>query len=327
VLRATVPYSALEAFEADNRSRMFYRVSNLQGELVSGFGDLPFWRGEIPAAAALRGAGRLLRRPLPRRSRARGRAAAAGGQRHRPRHGRGAGGRDAGAAARAGARDPGRHLWQQAAAGRGDRPGGGVVVQRATRPVRRLSARLQARPEATSRRCPHPDAPRELLPLVDATNEVMAGWPSCWTTRSASCATPRTSCARRWRCSRRRCSRRCAATSSRGRRCWKSTPPSTAPPCWPTRCCRWPRWNSCAQQATAGARPGRHRARDGAGPVAAGGRRDLDFDIATQPAPVRAHEWMLRELTRNLLHNAIRHSPAGGHAVGARAWPTAAGRR
>ena len=29
-------------------------------------------------------------------------------------------------------------------------------------------------------------------------------------------------------------------------------------------------------------------------------------------APVRAHEWMLRELTRNLLHNAIKHSPAGG---------------
>ena len=40
--------------------------------------------------------------------------------------------------------------------------------------------------------------------------------------------------------------------------------------------------------------------------------KDLDFEIATVPAPVQAHEWMLRELTRNLLHNAIRHSPAGG---------------
>ncbi|HRH90231.1 MAG TPA: ATP-binding protein, partial [Rubrivivax sp.] len=29
-------------------------------------------------------------------------------------------------------------------------------------------------------------------------------------------------------------------------------------------------------------------------------------------APVRAHEWALRELTRNLLHNAIKHSPDGG---------------
>jgi two-component system, OmpR family, sensor histidine kinase TctE len=39
---------------------------------------------------------------------------------------------------------------------------------------------------------------------------------------------------------------------------------------------------------------------------------DIDFDIATQPAPVHAHEWMLRELARNLLHNAVRHTPAGG---------------
>jgi len=40
--------------------------------------------------------------------------------------------------------------------------------------------------------------------------------------------------------------------------------------------------------------------------------RNLDFDIDTQPAPVRAHDWMLRELTRNLLHNAIRHGREGG---------------
>src|SRR5207245_1189258 len=36
-LRATVPYSALEAFEADVQTRMYYRVSDLQGRLVSGF--------------------------------------------------------------------------------------------------------------------------------------------------------------------------------------------------------------------------------------------------------------------------------------------------
>lgn len=40
-LRATVPYSALEAFEADNQSHMFYRISSLQGALVSGYADLP----------------------------------------------------------------------------------------------------------------------------------------------------------------------------------------------------------------------------------------------------------------------------------------------
>ena len=47
-LRATVPYSALEAFEADNQSQMFYRISTLKGELVSGFEDLPVWHGSIP---------------------------------------------------------------------------------------------------------------------------------------------------------------------------------------------------------------------------------------------------------------------------------------
>jgi len=44
--------------------------------------------------------------------------------------------------------------------------------------------------------------------------------------------------------------------------------------------------------------------------VAAGG---IDFEIQTQAAPVRAHEWALRELTRNLLHNAIKHTPPGAH--------------
>ena len=48
-LRAIVPYSALEAFEADNQSQMFYRVSTLKGEMVSGFEDLPMWHGSIPA--------------------------------------------------------------------------------------------------------------------------------------------------------------------------------------------------------------------------------------------------------------------------------------
>ncbi|MES1163198.1 MAG: sensor histidine kinase N-terminal domain-containing protein, partial [Rhizobacter sp.] len=47
-LRAIVPYSALEAFEADNKSRMYYRVSALDGQLVSGFEELPFWRGKLP---------------------------------------------------------------------------------------------------------------------------------------------------------------------------------------------------------------------------------------------------------------------------------------
>ena len=41
-------------------------------------------------------------------------------------------------------------------------------------------------------------------------------------------------------------------------------------------------------------------------------QQQLDFEIDTVSAPVRAHEWALRELTRNLLHNAIKHSRRAG---------------
>ena len=39
--------------------------------------------------------------------------------------------------------------------------------------------------------------------------------------------------------------------------------------------------------------------------------KDIDFGIHSEPALVQAHEWMLGELTRNLLHNAIKHTPPG----------------
>jgi two-component system, OmpR family, sensor histidine kinase TctE len=38
----------------------------------------------------------------------------------------------------------------------------------------------------------------------------------------------------------------------------------------------------------------------------------FDFDIDTVRAPVRGHEWALRELTRNLLHNAVKLSRPQG---------------
>ena len=39
--------------------------------------------------------------------------------------------------------------------------------------------------------------------------------------------------------------------------------------------------------------------------------KNIEFEIETAPAPVASHKWVLGELTRNLLHNAIRHTPAG----------------
>ena len=47
-LRAQVPYSALEAFEADNRSRMSYRISDAHGRWVDGAEDLRAWTGTLP---------------------------------------------------------------------------------------------------------------------------------------------------------------------------------------------------------------------------------------------------------------------------------------
>ena len=48
-IRALVPYAATEAFEADNQSRLYYKVSHLNGTVVSGFADMPTWKGQIPA--------------------------------------------------------------------------------------------------------------------------------------------------------------------------------------------------------------------------------------------------------------------------------------
>jgi two-component system sensor histidine kinase TctE len=44
--------------------------------------------------------------------------------------------------------------------------------------------------------------------------------------------------------------------------------------------------------------------------------KELDFELeADQPVWIEGHAWMLRELTRNLLHNAIRATPAGAPLV------------
>ena len=40
--------------------------------------------------------------------------------------------------------------------------------------------------------------------------------------------------------------------------------------------------------------------------------RGIDFDISTTAAPIHSHDWALRELSRNLLHNAITHTPPQG---------------
>jgi two-component system sensor histidine kinase TctE len=45
---ADVPYVALDSFETDNLGRIYYKVSGMHGEMVSGFGDLPAVPPDVP---------------------------------------------------------------------------------------------------------------------------------------------------------------------------------------------------------------------------------------------------------------------------------------
>ena len=47
-LSANLLYAALEPFEADNRSRMYYKVTGFKGEMVSGYAELPPYTGKLP---------------------------------------------------------------------------------------------------------------------------------------------------------------------------------------------------------------------------------------------------------------------------------------
>jgi two-component system sensor histidine kinase TctE len=187
-----------------------------------------------------------------------------------------------------------------------------VVVQRATRPVRRLSSEMQARPEGDLTPLPAARAPRELLPLVDATNEVM--------TRLATLLENQK---RFVRDTSHQLRTPLAVLKAQVQSALRGdVEPRTA----------LQEINDTVERATvlanqmlSLAKVEQLRQQSDAQPndLAAVVRavaldlaplmadRDLDFDIETQPATVHAHEWMLRELARNLLHNAVKHTPVG----------------
>ncbi|MES2483806.1 MAG: sensor histidine kinase [Pseudomonadota bacterium] len=311
-LLATVPYSALEAFEADNRSRMIYRVSDPQGDLVSGYGDLPFWRGTLPARppyAALvdfyddRYAGEPVRvavllQPVAG-PQGRGMAVIQVAETLQLRQG----------LARQVLIDT---LWRQLLLVAVIALVVVLVVQRATRPVRRLSDQLRERPEGDLTPLVARDAPRELQPLLEATNAVMA--------RLAQLAEHQK---RFVRDSAHQLRTPLAVLKVQVQSALRGdVDPRTA----------LAEINTTVDRATALANQMlslakveqlRHQPDASVHDLAEVVRavslelsplvadKDIDFEIQTQAAQVRAHEWMLRELTRNLLHNALRHSPAG----------------
>ena len=311
-LRATVPYSALEAFEADNQSQMFYRVSNLRGEMVSGFADLPVWRGTIPDRppyAALvdfyddqfrerdvRVA--VLLQPVAS-SNGRAMAVIQVAETLEVRETLAL-----------------QILWntllRQALLVAVIAFTVVLVVQRATNPVRQLSHQLQARREGDLSPIASPTAPRELQPLIDATNEVMQRLRHLLRHQkrfvrdtSHQLRTPlavlktQVQSALRGDLDAHQALREISHTVDRA--------------------------TLLANQMLSLAKVEQLRQQPGASPLDWAdivravaldlsplvAERDLDFSLETQAARVLAHDWMLRELTRNLLHNAIKHCPVG----------------
>ena len=312
-LRVTVPYAALEAFEADNQSRMVYRVSTLGGEMISGFAQLPFWRGSIPAKppyAALvdfydavfldddvRVA--VLLQPVASAN-GRGMAVIQVAETLELRQ----------SLARKILFDT---VWRQLLMVAIIALVVVVVVQRATRPVRDLSARLQARPEGDLTPLEASSAPRELLPLVDATNQVMRRLQGLLDNQK-----------RFVRDAAHQLRTPLAVLKVQVQSALRGdiNPPEALQEINQTV----DRATLLANQMLALAKVEQLRqqtdqktmdlaqvvrqvALDLSALIA---EKNIDFDIETVAAPLASHEWMLGELARNLLHNAIKHTPVGG---------------
>lgn len=312
-LKSTVVYSALEAFEADNRSRLFYRVSGFAGETVSGFPDLPAWKGTLPSKgiyAALvdfyddtyRGQPvrvAVLLQPVASPE-ARGMATIQVAETLELRE----------TLARQLLVDT---LWRQAALLGVITLVVLVVVQRATRPVRELSGQLRVRAENDLAPIAAPGAPRELAPLLDATNQVMARLAHLLEHQKRfvrdtahQLRTPLAVLKTQLQSARRGDVEPQQALEEIGHTVERATQLAN-------QMLALAKVEQLRQQGDAPVVGWDDVARAVAldlAPLMAD--RRIEFDIETVAAPVRAHEWALRELTRNLLHNALKHCPPGG---------------
>jgi len=314
-LVATVPYAALEAFETDSRSRLYFKVLGFKGEMVSGYDDLPAWQGKLPAQGAypalvdfyddtFRGEPvrmAVLLQPVAGQT-GMGQATIQVAETLALR--------------RSLARQVLLHtLWRQAALLAVIAIVVWAVVQRATRPVRELSTALQARDADDLSPLQAPDMPAELAPLIVATNDALARQTRLLEhqkrfVRDAShqLRTPLAVLKVQVQSARQGDVEPLQALAEIDVTVARAT--------------------ELANQMLALARAEQMRQQgeamptlDWAGIVRAVAldlapliaKQGLDFDIHTEAAPIASHEWALRELTRNLLHNAIQHTPAGGH--------------
>ena len=312
-LTATLPYSALEAFEADNRSRLYYRVSGFASEWVSGFEDLPPPRpaGEARNAFAalvhfydesFRGEPvrmAVLLQPVAGPE-GHGMATIQVAETLELRE----------ALARSLLL---RTLTQQAVLIAVIAFVVVFVVQRATRPVRELSRQVRSRADTDLSPLPQADAPRELQPLVEATNAVMARLAHLLAHQkrfvrdvSHQLRTPLAVLKAQVQSARRGDVEPTAALAEIDHTVARAT--------------------ELANQMLALAKVEQLR-QQGDAPIldwaevvravaldlsALVGQAQLDFELEAAPAWVRGHEWALRELSRNLLHNAVKQSRHSG---------------
>ncbi len=312
-LRADVPYAVLESFEADNRSRMVYRISATSGELIDGFAELPAWRGQLPdrgpyAALAdfyddhFRGDAvrvAVLLHPVAFDS-VRAMAVVQVAETLELRR----------TLARQILIDT---LWRQAALVAIITLVVVLVVQRATRPVRRLSEQLQARPDGDLTPLQAADTPRELIPLIDATNAVMSRLQQLLDhqqrfVRDAShqLRTPLAVLKVQLQSALRGDVAPAQALVEIGATVDRATALAN-------QMLALAKVAQLVQQPASStvdwAQVLREVSLDLAPLIAA---KDIDFEIATTAAVLPTHDWMLRELSRNLLHNAIRYTPEHG---------------
>ncbi|MDP2263352.1 MAG: sensor histidine kinase N-terminal domain-containing protein [Hydrogenophaga sp.] len=309
---ARVPYAALEAFEADNQSRMVFKVSTLDGAMVSGYEDLPPWTGKVPLRptyAALvdfyddhyRGAPvrvAALVQPVAS-TQGRGIALIQVAETLELRE----------SLAREILIDT---LWRQGLLVLVIGLVVVVVVQTATRPVRALSDQVQNRPANDLTRIDTTGVPRELWPLINATNQLMERLVQLLEHQrrfvrdtSHQLRTP------------------LAVLKVQVQSALRGDQPAV--PALHEIEHTVDRATRMANQMLALAKVEQLREQAQAvesrldqcvrevaldlAPLMA--ERGIDFDIETAEVTVLAHDWMLNELTRNLLHNAIKHTPAG----------------
>ncbi len=312
-ISATIPYAALEAFEADNRSRMFYRVSSTQGKLIDGFEDLPLWQGKLPDKGpyaalvdfydsqfrgdAIRMA--VLLQPVAS-EKGLGMAIIQVGETLELRQ----------VLARQILIET---LWRQALLISVLAVVVILVVQRTTRPVRRMSMALQARPVGDLTPITATDAPRELQPLIVATNDVMTRLKSLLKHQkrfvrdtSHQLRTPLAVMKTQVQSALRGDVAPMIALQEIKHTVERATYLAN-------QMLALSKVEQLRQQADASVLNWALSLREvtlDISPLIA--EKNLDFEIYTEDCKINAHDWMLRELYRNLLHNAIKYSPVDG---------------